>query len=98
MKFLLLITVKAGAKPTPEVVLKHKEWVLDHVKRGVTEVPYTFEGSSNGMCIVNLESPEQLNALRTEAPMGPYCDLEVRKLTDFAGEMDRFAAALKSGK
>jgi hypothetical protein len=49
------------------------------------------------MCIVNIENPEQLNALRTQAPMGPYCDFEVRKLTDFAGEMDRLAAALQSG-
>jgi hypothetical protein len=46
MKFLLLITVKAGAKPTPEVVLKHKEWVLQEMKRGAMEAVYTFEGSS----------------------------------------------------
>jgi len=48
------------------------------------------------MCILNLKNPEELNALAAAAPMGPYCDVEVHRLTDFAGEMDRLAAALKS--
>jgi len=47
MKFLVLITVKASARPSPEVVLKHKEWVLQQVKSGAMEASYTFEGSSN---------------------------------------------------
>jgi muconolactone delta-isomerase len=94
---LLLITVKAGAKPTPEVVLKHKEWVLQEMKSGAMEAVYTFEGSSNGMCIVNLKRPEELDVQPAAAPMRPYRDVEVRQLTDFAGEMDRLAAALKSG-
>jgi len=37
MKFLVLITVKASARPSPEVVLKHKEWVLQQVKSGAME-------------------------------------------------------------
>jgi hypothetical protein len=97
MKFLVLIKVKAGARPTPEVVLKHKEWVLQRVKSGAMEASYTFEGSSNGMCILNLKNPEELNALAAAAPMGPYCDVEVHRLTDFAEEMDRLAAALRGG-
>jgi hypothetical protein len=49
------------------------------------------------MCIVNLKGPEELDVQAAAAPMRPYCDLEVRQLTDFAGEMDRLAGALKRG-
>jgi muconolactone delta-isomerase len=95
MKYLLLITRKTGAEPTADVWIRHKEWVQQEVKQGTIEVPYTFAGSTHGMCIVNAETPEDLNDLMMAAPAGPFADVEVRPLADFAKQMDRVAAAMK---
>jgi len=95
MKYLLLISAKPGAQPTPEAFLKHKEWVQQEVKKGAIEVPYTFAGSNDGMCIINAQSPEDLSDIMMAAPAGPFADVQVKPLADFAKRMDRAVAALK---
>ena len=62
------------------------------------EVPYVFAGSSDGMCIVNADTPEDLNDLMMAAPGGAFCDVQIRPLADFAKQMDRAAAALERAK
>ncbi len=47
------------------------------------------------MCIVNLESPEDLGDLAAAAPLGPFTDVQITLLLDFEKQMDRAAAALK---
>jgi hypothetical protein len=97
MKYLLLFSAKPGPPPPSETFVKHKEWVLELVKKGVIEVAYTFAASSGGigMCIANVASPEDLNDFKAAAPLGPFTDVELRVLTDFEKQMDRTAAALK---
>ena len=97
MKYLLLITTNPNprAQPTPDVFLRHKEWVQQEVKKGTMEVPYTFAGSDEGMCIVNAQSPEELDDILIAAPGRPFVNIEVKPLSDFAKSMDRAAAAMK---
>ena len=70
MKFLFLITAKPNVPPGPDVFLKHKEWVQGLEKSGVFESAYVFAGTMDGMCIVNVESLEQLNDIRMAARPG----------------------------
>ena len=72
--------------------------MLQHIQSSVAEAVYTFAGSSNGMCIVNADGPEQLNDFMMSAPAGPYCDVEIRPLADFAKQMDLVATALRHAK
>jgi muconolactone delta-isomerase len=96
MKYLVLVSIKPNVQPNPEILSRHKDWVLQQVKNGVMEAAYTFAGSGNGMCIITAESPEQLNDITTSAPGFPICDLDVRPLADFAKQMDRMGALLKN--
>jgi muconolactone delta-isomerase len=96
MKYLLLLTRNPEApQPTPDVFLKHKEWVQQEVKKGTMEVPYTFAGSYEGMCIINADTPEDLDDIMIAAPARPFANIEVKLLSDFAKSMDRVAAAMK---
>ena len=96
MKCLCVFSAKPGVPPpTSEHFLKHKEWVREQVKKGVVEVPYSFAGSYGGMCIVNIESPEDLADISAAAPLGPFTDVQTTLLIDYEKQMDRAAAALK---
>jgi hypothetical protein len=48
------------------------------------------------MCIVNAENSKQLNDMTTSAPAFPFCDLDVRRLADFAKQMDPIGALFKN--
>jgi muconolactone delta-isomerase len=96
MKYLLLITTNPAApQPTPDVFLRHKEWVQQQEKKGTIEASYTFAGSNEGMCIMNADTPEDLDDIMIAAPARPYANIEVKPLSDFAKSMDRVAAAMK---
>ena len=93
MKFLII--VKPRTVPPPSVLRSHKEWVLNQEKRGRFEMPHCFAASGGGFTIVNADNLEQLNDVQFEAPAGPYCDLEIYPLVDFARQMDRLCEALE---
>jgi hypothetical protein len=90
MKFLLI--VKPRTVPPPAVLSAHKGWVLRDRKQ---EAYHCFAASPGGMTIVTADSIEELNNKVFEAPAGPYCDIEVYPLVDFAAQMDRFAEVLE---
>jgi hypothetical protein len=50
---------------------------------------FTFAGTGNGTCILNADTPEQLDDITVSGPAFPFCDLDVRPLADFAAQMDR---------
>lgn len=69
-----------------------KEWVLKDRKQ---EMYHCFAAAPGGMTI---ESMDELNNKVFEAPAGPFCDIEVYPLVDFAKQMDRFADLLERAR
>jgi muconolactone delta-isomerase len=95
MKYLVLVTVKPSAQLDPAMLSMHKEWALQLVEKGVMESLYTFAGTGDGMCILNADTPEQLNDITVSAPAFPACDLDVRPLADFSAQMHRIGNLFK---
>ena len=93
MKYLLII--KPRSVPPPAALRAHKEWVLLQEKRGRFQMSHCFAAEVGGFTVANVNSLEELNDLHFEAPAGPYCDIEIHPLVDFALQMDRLADLLE---
>ena len=72
-----------------------EEWAARHTASGVFEQIWSFAGLQGGGGIANVDSLEQLDALMSEFPFGPFSEIHVYGLADLNQAMDNFERLLQ---
>ena len=84
MKFLMITLQKFP--PPPEMLLALVEgtvqWVDQAKKSGKIEAIYGIAGQPGGLCIVSVDSLEELNDLIQSSPLTPFSEIQTFPLSD----------------
>ena len=94
MRFLVVSKSKHPMPPEIGVGLVEamRPWVDRHP--GKFEQVWSFAGVPGGGGILNVESLEELDAIMTEFPFGPFSETEVLPLVDLDQSLDRVKQAM----
>ena len=97
MRFLVTTINRSPMPPeaAPMLVQAMKEWAARHTACGVFEQIWSFAGLQGGGGIANVDSLEQLDALMSEFPFGPFSEIHVYGLADLNQAMDNFERLLQ---
>ncbi len=72
-----------------------RQWIASHRASGKIEQVWGFAGTNGGGGILNVASHEELDAIMTGFPFGPFSKIEVYPLSDLDAGLDNFEAAIK---
>ncbi len=100
MKYLILVKVRRDAPLSPELSEAHRRAINEQVEKRLAEAVYIFAGTGvpDGMCILNADTPEQLNELILAAPGFRLCDLQVHPLVEFNKAVDQWTDLLNKSR
>ncbi len=98
MRFLITGKNKFPMPPemAPAIVDATIAWAKKYTGNGKLEQLWGLAGIAGGGGIVNVGSPDELDTIMTEFPLGPFTDIEVHPLTDFAGSMERLKQVMQA--
>lgn len=98
MRFLVMSNPKHPLPPEMVPALSDAmiAWVREHTASGKMETTWSFAGEPGGGGILNVDSPEELDAIMLGFPFGPFSDVEVRALTDLEDSVIRAKAAFRA--
>jgi muconolactone delta-isomerase len=71
-------------------------WAKKYSGNGKIEQLWGLAGMAGGGGIVNVDSPDELDTIMIEFPLGPFTDLEVYPLTDFTATLERTKQAMQA--
>ncbi len=71
-------------------------WAKKYTASGKIEQLWGLAGMSAGGGILNVNSADELDAIMTEFPLGPFTELEAHPLTDLVGSMERLKQAMQA--
>lgn len=96
MRFL--IVSKVNPLP-PELALTlldaHEAFAKAYLKNGKFEQVFSVAGAPAGGCIANVDSLEELDAIMSEYPLGPFSETEVHPLMDLFESLANVKKALQ---
>ena len=98
MRFLITGTNKFPLPPDigPGLVDATIAWAKKYTANGKFEQTWSVAGLPAGGMIVNVNSLEELDAISTEFPLGPFSEQEVYPLTDLVGSMERLKQVMQA--
>lgn len=73
-----------------------KAWSARHIASGKIEQVWSFAGVSGGGGIFNVDSPEELDEIMAEFPLGPFSDTKIHGLVDLSKSLDSAAKAVEA--
>lgn len=98
MKFL--VVTKSKLPFPPEMALGLIEaaegWIRKHSENGKMEQVWGFAGLQGGGGILNVASLDELDAIMTEFPFGPFSEIEVYGLADVHKGMEVMKQAVRA--
>jgi muconolactone delta-isomerase len=98
MKFLVVTKSKMPFPPEmAEGIIDAVEgWTRKYTASGNLEQVWSFAGLQGGGGIGNVNSLEELDAMMTEFPIGPFSDIEIYGLVDFEASVGTWREAAKA--
>ncbi len=98
MRFLVTGKNKFPMPPemVPALVDATIAWAKKYTGNGKLEQLWGVAGVAAGGGIANVNSADELDAIMTEFPLGPFTKIEVYPLTDLAGSMERLKKAIQA--
>ncbi len=98
MRFLIIGKSKYPIPPemAAGIVDATMAWARKYTENGKIEQTWAFAGIPAGGGIFNVDSLEELDAVQSEFPMGPFSDQEVYPLVDLQGAMERMKQAIQA--
>ncbi|MCL5735168.1 MAG: muconolactone Delta-isomerase family protein [Actinobacteria bacterium] len=84
MRFLIIVKNKFPLPPDAAAAIFDAMigWIDGNTKNGKMEQAWGFAGVQAGGGILSVESLQELDAIMTEMPFGPFSKVEVHGLTD----------------
>jgi len=87
----LVLSISRDAVP-PEQVLSliatKRKWVAEHRESGKLQDLFSLAGRSSSGYILDVESHEELTAIRAGDPFAPFSDVEIYPLSDLEQAFD----------
>ncbi len=98
MRFL--VVSKAKQPPPPEMVMGLVDamagWVRKHTASGKFEQVWATAGVRGGGGILKVDSLEEVDAIMSEFPFGPFSDVEVSGLVDIETTLKNAKQAIQA--
>ncbi len=98
MRFL--VSSKTKQPPPPEMAMGLMDamegWVRKHTASGKIEQVWAFAGIQGGGGILKVNSLEEVDAIMTEFPFGPFSDVEVQGLVDLETSLNNNKQAMQA--
>lgn len=92
-KMRFLVTTIANSTPPPEAMVglldAMKAGAAKYTESGKFETVWSLAGKPGGGGVVNVSSLEELDAIFTEFPLGPFSDIEIQPIVEFSASIDR---------
>ncbi len=98
MRFLVSGKNKYPMPPeiAPDVVDATIAWGKKYIGNGKFEQLWGLAGMSEGGGVANVNSADELDAIMTEFPLGPFTEIEVHPLVDMVGSMERLKQVMQA--
>jgi muconolactone delta-isomerase len=98
MRFLVISNPKHMTPPEmlSNVLDGMLAWVDQHTASGKLEFAWSVAGRLGGGGILNVDSPEELDAIMASNPIAPFSDVEVYALTDLSESLQTGKAAVQA--
>jgi muconolactone D-isomerase len=98
MRFLITAKNKFPIPPEigPGLADATIAWGKKYTANGKIEQLWTVAGVAAGGGIANVNSSDELDAIMTEFPLGPFSEIEVYPLADLVGSMERLKKATQA--
>ncbi len=98
MRFLITGKNKFQMPPemAPALVDGTIAWAKKYTGSGKLEQLWGLAGMSEGGGIANVNSADELDAIMTEFPLGPFTEIETHPLVDLVGSMERLKQAMQA--
>ncbi len=98
MRFLITGKNKFPMPPeiAPALIDASIAWAKKYTGNGKLEQLWGLAGIAGGGGIVNVGSPDELDTVMTEFPLGPFTDIEVYSLTDFTGSLEKLKQVMQA--
>ncbi len=92
MRVLIITRPKFPIPPdaAPMLVDAMGAWVGKHTKEKTMDQAWSFAGIPGGGGILNVGSPEELDAIMSEFPFAPFSDIECYILSDLNAGLANF--------
>lgn len=71
-----------------------KQWTAAHRSSGKMEQIWSFAGTAGGGGILNVTSHEELDAIMTGFPFGPFSQIDVYPLADLDAALENLSQAI----
>ena len=90
MRFLVLSISRQALPPTHvlSLIAAKRAWVAEHRATGTLADDFSLAGRSGSGYILNVDSNEELTAIRAGDPFAPYSDVEIYPLSDLEAAFD----------
>jgi muconolactone delta-isomerase len=91
MRFVVTSTAQFPIPPemAPRVMDAMIAWFNKYTQNGKLETGWSEAGRRGGGGILNVDSLEELDAILTELPIGPFSEIEVRPIVDLVDSIER---------
>lgn len=98
MRFLALSKTREAMPPevAPMLVEAMRTWLDEHRGSGALVDVWSFAGLPGGGGILEVDSTEQLDAVMSAFPFGPFSDMEIYPLSDIDASLTNLATAIES--
>jgi muconolactone delta-isomerase len=91
MRFLVTTTAKFPIPPevAPRLMEALGAWANKYTQSGKLETVWSDAGRRGGGGILNVDSLDELDAIMTEFPIGPFSEIEIQPIVDLADSLQR---------
>jgi muconolactone delta-isomerase len=91
MRFLVTTKTKFPMPPeaAPGLMDALSAWASKYTENGKMEAVWADAGRTGGGGILNVASPEELDAIMIEFPVGPFSEVEVVPITELQASLER---------
>jgi muconolactone delta-isomerase len=98
MRFLVTSNSEFQVPPElgPGMIDALAAWADKHTQSGKLEMVWSDAGSRGGGGILNVDSLEELDAIMTEFPAGPFSNVEVTPIVDLHESLQRGKQAMEA--
>ncbi|MCC6382404.1 MAG: hypothetical protein IT304_07830 [Dehalococcoidia bacterium] len=96
MKFLVVTRATAPLPPemAQTLVGAMKQWASAHRSSGKMEQIWSFAGMGGGGGVLNVSSHEELDAIMSGFPFGPFSQIDVYPLADLDAGLENFSKSI----